>query len=129
MKASFAEIVKYQDYISEISPFGTHQGVKGLEFERVMVIIDDVEARGNTFSYDKLFGIKALTKNDNDNVSAGKETGIEKTSRLFYVACSRAKKSLAIVAYTDEPEILKEKLIELSWFADEEIEILQPVNE
>ncbi|WBX97017.1 UvrD-helicase domain-containing protein [Chryseobacterium gambrini] len=129
LKANFDEIIRYQEYISENSPFGTHQGVKGLEFERVMVIIDDVEARGNTFSYDKLFGTKALTKNDNDNISVGKETGIDKTSRLFYVACSRAKKSLAIVAYTDEPEILKEKLIELSWFEDEEIEILQPINE
>lgn len=125
LKANFDEIVKYQSYISENAPFGTHQGVKGLEFERVMVIIDDVEARGNTFSYDKLFGTKALSKNDNDNLSVGKETGIDKTSRLFYVTCSRAKKSLAIATYTDEPETLKAKLIELDWFTDEEIEILQ----
>lgn len=124
LKANFDEIVKYQSYISENSPFGTHQGVKGLEFERVMIIIDDVEAKGKTFSYDKLFGTKALTKNDNDNISEGKETGIDRTSRLFYVACSRAKKSLAIAAYSDEPETLKAKLIELDWFTDEEIEIL-----
>jgi len=125
LKANFDEIVKYQSYISENSPFGTHQGVKGLEFERVMVIIDDVEARGNAFSYDKLFGTKVLSKNDNENISVGKETGIDRTSRLFYVTCSRAKKSLAIAAYTDEPEALKAKLIELDWFTDEEIEILQ----
>ncbi|KFF21485.1 UvrD-helicase domain-containing protein [Chryseobacterium sp. JM1] len=125
LRAKFDQIVKYQSYISENSPFGTHQGVKGLEFERVMAIIDDVEARGNIFSYDKLFGTKALTKNDNDSISEGKETGIDRTSRLFYVACSRAKKSLALAAYTDEPETLKAKLIELDWFTDEEIEILK----
>lgn len=124
LKAKFNEILKYNEYISENSEFGTHQGVKGLEFERVMIVIDDDEAKGFMFSYDKLFGIKALTKNDNDNISVGKETGIDRTSRLFYVACSRAKKSLAIVAYTDQPQVLKDKIKVLDWFTDEEIEIL-----
>lgn len=32
LKANFAEIVKHDEYINEESKFGTHQGVKGLEF-------------------------------------------------------------------------------------------------
>src|SRR5690606_29798162 len=107
LDANFVEIINYNDYISDSSNFGTHQGVKGLEFERVMVIVDDEESRGFMFSYDKLFGIKELTKGDKDNIAVGKETGIDRTSRLFYVACSRAKESLAIVAYTDQPDQLK----------------------
>jgi DNA helicase-2/ATP-dependent DNA helicase PcrA len=123
LNADFDEIIKYNDYISENSGFGTHQGVKGLEYDRVMVVIDDAEAKGFMFSYDKLFRIKSLTPGDTKNIEEGKETGIDRTSRLFYVACSRAKESLAIVAYTDNPEILKKRLLDFGWFNDKEIEI------
>ncbi len=90
-----------------------------------MVIIDDEESNGFMFSYDKLFGVKELSKGDNENISVGKETGIDRTSRLFYVACSRAKDSLAIVIYTDKPEQLKNNLIDLEWFYENEIEIIK----
>lgn len=124
LKSNFNELIKYNEYISEISNFGTHQGVKGLEFDRVMVIIDDDESRGFMFSYDKLFGLKSLSDSDHKNIKEGKETGIERTSRLFYVACSRAKKSLAIVAYTDDTETLKNKITDLNWFSEHEMEIV-----
>ncbi|WP_353158788.1 UvrD-helicase domain-containing protein [Myroides odoratus] len=124
LKANFAEIVKYNEYINEESKFGTHQGVKGLEFERVMVIIDDEESKGFMFSYDKLFGLKPLTNTDKKNIDEGKETGIDRTMRLFYVACSRAKESLAIVAYADLPEELKKNVISNGWFNNDEIEVI-----
>ena len=124
LKASFDEIIKYNEYISDESAFGTHQGVKGLEYERVMVVIDDEESKGFMFSYDKLFGIKPLTSTDEKNLKDGKETGIDRTTRLFYVACSRAKESLAIVAYTDNPESLKSNVVNYGWFTNEEVEIL-----
>lgn len=125
LNASFAEIIHYNDYISESSRFGTHQGVKGLEYDRVLVIIDDEESKGFMFSYDKLFGLKSLSDSDNQNIKDGKETGIDRTSRLFYVACSRAKESLAIVAYTDEPNSLETNLIKFGWFTKDEIEIIK----
>jgi len=125
LNADFTEIINYDNYISDISNFGTHQGIKGLEFDRVMVIIDDEESKGFMFSYDKLFGIKELTKNDYDNIAEGKETGIDRTSRLFYVACSRAKESLAIVAYTTDTELLKTNMLKLGWFNQDEIEIIK----
>lgn len=123
--SNFTEIINYNDYISDSSNFGTHQGVKGLEFDRVMVVIDDEESKGFMFSYAKLFGVKELTKGDNENIAEGKETGIDRTSRLFYVACSRAKNSLAVVAYTDKPEQLKTNLLGLGWFAENEIELIK----
>ena len=36
-------------YFSGKARFDTHQGVKGREFDRVMVIMDDSEAKGFTF--------------------------------------------------------------------------------
>ncbi len=124
LEVPFSQVVNYNNYISDDSRFATHQGVKGLEYDRVSVIIDDAEARGFLFSYDKLFGAKGLTETDINNQAEGKDTGVDRTRRLFYVACSRAKESLAIIAYTDKPEIVKENAKAYGWFKEEEIEIL-----
>lgn len=124
LNTKFSQIRKYIIYMSEQSPFFTHQGVKGLEFPRVMAIIDDAEARGFSFSYDKLFELKDKTAADIKNAKEGKETGIDRTRRLFYVICSRAENSLAIVAYTDNPVKLKETLSGKGWFSDDEIVLL-----
>lgn len=66
-QARFSEVIAYNEYISNQTNFATHQGVKGLEFPRVMVIIDDAEAKGNFFSYEKLFGAKDKTVTDIKN--------------------------------------------------------------
>jgi DNA helicase-2/ATP-dependent DNA helicase PcrA len=124
LNTKFSQIKAYTAYINEQSPFFTHQGVKGLEFPRVMAIIDDSEARGFLFSYDKLFGIKGKTDADIKNEREGKETGIDRTRRLFYVICSRAEESLAVVAYTNNPTELKASLSGKGWFADDEIILL-----
>ncbi|WP_224962359.1 UvrD-helicase domain-containing protein [Geomonas subterranea] len=121
LKTSFQEFEGYLQYISEQSRFGTHQGIKGLQFPRVMVILDDEEARGFLFSYDKLFSAKDLTASDKKNEAEGKETSIERTRRLFYVTCSRAESSLAIIAYTKEPDKVKKHAISQGWFAEDEI--------
>lgn len=121
LKSRFSEFKEYVRYISEETQFATHQGIKGLEFPRVMVILDDEEARGFLFSYDKLFGAKEPTKTDFENKDKGKETSIDRTRRLFYVTCSRAEKSLAIIAYTNQPEKVKKNALEQEWFSEEEI--------
>ena len=114
----------YDDYVNQRTRFDTHQGVKGLEFERVMVIIDDSESNGFMFSYDKLFGVKDLSETDIRHIEAGEESSIDRTQRLFYVTCTRAKSSLAVVMYTDEPEKVKATVVKKQWFEDEEIEML-----
>lgn len=125
LSAKFSEIIQYNEYINEESKFSTHQGVKGLEYERVMVVIDDDESRGFLFSYDKLFEITPLSENDEKNIQEGKETGVDRTKRLFYVACSRARESLAIVSYTNAPETLAKNVVDFGWFNNDEIEIIK----
>lgn len=115
----------YDDYVQHRSPFDTHQGVKGLEFDRVMVIIDDSESKGFLFSYDKLFGVKELSETDKKNMIDGKETSVMRTQRLFYVTCTRAKNSLAVVMYTQNPDGVKSEVIRKGWFANDEI-IMMP---
>ena len=117
-------IKKYDDYVNHRTRFDTHQGVKGLEFDRVLVIIDDSEAKGFMFSYDKLFGVKDLTEADINNLAEGKETSINRTQRLLYVTCTRAKESLAVVMYTNCPDKVKEEAIRKGWFKNNEIDII-----
>lgn len=121
LECKFSEFEAYVKYISDESRFGTHQGIKGLEFQRVMVILDDDEARGFLFSYEKLFGAVEPTATDIRNEKEGKETSIDRTRRLFYVTCSRAEESLAIVAYTKNPAKVARYALEQEWFDAGEI--------
>ena len=124
MHAPFSHFAKYYSYVSGNERFDTHQGVKGLEFERVMTIIDDDESQGNTFSYEKLLGITEMSDQDIANQRDGKETTIDRTRRLFYVTCSRAIDSLAIVFYVDQTDYAYEKVQSSGWFNADEIEII-----
>lgn len=108
----FSQIRRYVDYVTGIASFDTHQGVKGLEFPRVMVIMDDSEARGFLFKYEKLFG-GATTE---DGTTAA-------TRRLFYVTCSRAEKSLALVAYSENTHRVRDYVVNQGWFTSDEVQI------
>lgn len=119
----FSQVEHYRLYVSGQAPFDTHQGVKGLEFERVMVIMDDQEARGFMFGYDKIFGAKEPSPTDLKNAAEGKETGLDRTRRLLYVTCSRAERSLALVAYTDSPAAVKAQVLANGWFSEDEIDV------
>lgn len=122
LQSPFGQLIAYDEYISDNSRFGTHQGIKGLEFPRVMVILDDDEAGGFLFSYEKLFGAKELSDTDKKNEREGNDSTLGRTRRLFYVTCSRAEKSLAVVAYTESPKAVKESAVSQGWF--DEIEIV-----
>jgi DNA helicase-2/ATP-dependent DNA helicase PcrA len=121
------QIFNYVQYIEGEAGYSTHQGVKGLEFPRVLISINDNEAKGFMFSYEKLFGIKPKSDTDLRNEADGKETTIDRTKRLFYVGCSRAEKSLAIVLHTDKIEIAKTNLIKNEWFKNDEIIVVQNI--
>lgn len=123
--APFSQIERYDLYVRGLSQFGTHQGVKGLEFPRVLVVINDDEARGFLFAYDKFFGTKDKSKADLENETAGRETGSDRARRLFYVTCSRAEKSLAIVYYSPDPALARDAILQYGWFAQDEVELIK----
>lgn len=122
LETPFSQVESYAQYVSGLASFDTHQGVKGLEFDRVMVIMDDEEARGFMFGYDKLFGAKEPSERDRLNQAEGSETSLDRTRRLLYVTCSRAEKSLALIAYTDNPAAVKAQVIANGWFTEDEID-------
>ena len=123
----YQQLINYTKYINDETPYATHHGVKGLEFDRVMIIMNDYEKRGRgalSASYEKLFGVVPQSETDLKNQRDGKETDLQRTRRLFYVTCTRAKESLALVTYTDSPQMLKDNMLVKQWFIEDEITIL-----
>lgn len=110
------ELWCYQRYIDEESPFATHHGVKGAQFERVLVVIDDDEAAYNLYSYGKYFGFLPLSDRDQEHIDAGAESVLERTSRLFYVCCSRAVKDLAVVVFARDVEAARAAILGKNFF-------------
>lgn len=121
LETNFFQIRNYKNYIDENLIFRTHQGVKGNEFERVMVVMDDHDAGGNFFSYEQFFGVKLLSKESQKKRDEGKETGLDRTLRLFYVTSTRAKNSLAHVIYTSDINGVKANLIDRKLARESEI--------
>lgn len=115
------ELWGYRTYIEDLSPFETHQGVKGAEFSRVLAVIDDEEGRHNQFSYGKLFGLTPPSERDETNRLEGKETTFERTRRLLYVCCSRAGKDLAVIFFADDPAAAHAAISGLGLFPAEDV--------
>lgn len=121
LDTNFFQIRNYKDYIDQKLIFRTHQGVKGNEFERVMVVMDDDDAGGFLFSYEQYFGVKELSRASQKKRDEGEETGLDRTRRLFYVTSTRAKNSLAHVIYTSDVNKLRLNLIEKKFARADEI--------
>ena len=115
------ELWGYRTYIEEQSPFETHQGVKGAEFSRVLIVLDDEEGSHNQFSYGKFFGITPSSNTDLTNLREGNETTFDRTRRLLYVCCSRAGKDLAVVFFADDPAAAHAAIAGLGLFPAEDV--------
>lgn len=123
----WAEYTAWRRYLAGEGAQQTHQGVKGLEYQRVLAVLDDTGASGTLFAYDRVFGASALSKSDNENLKNGRETSIDRTIRLLYVACSRAERSLALVLWTSSPNAVKETMLHRGWFNAAEIRFVADV--
>ncbi|RVT45507.1 ATP-dependent helicase [Rheinheimera sediminis] len=121
LSSPLEHLINYKKYLNDELDFGTHQGVKGLQFERVLAVMDDAAANGFLFGYEKLLGAEALSDTDKRNINEGKDSGPDRTRRLFYVICSRAEKSLALVHYTSNRNKVKDYMLSKGWFKNEEI--------
>ncbi|CAI1561083.1 AAA family ATPase [Serratia nevei] len=116
-----SQLLPYHTYISERSPFWTQQGIKGAEFDRVLVVLDDAESNHFQFSYEKYLGLEEPSDNDQKHMAAGEETTMDRTRRLFYVSCTRALKDLAVVLFTANPEQAEAHIRQLDLFEGEAI--------
>jgi DNA helicase-2/ATP-dependent DNA helicase PcrA len=114
----------YHKYLNDESPFSTQQGVKGAEFERVLVVLDDDEGGSHTqFSYDKYFGLRPLSDGDRANLREGKETVVDRTRRLFYVCCTRALKDLVVILFASDVSTAYRQMVQIGHFPQSAIHL------
>ena len=87
---SYREIIALDRYIDGHTPFATKHGVKGAEFENVLVVL----GRGwNQYDFERML-VWGGTKGA---IPKGKQDAFERNRNLFYVACSRPKTRLALL--------------------------------
>lgn len=85
---NYSEVIALSQYIDNMTPFSTKHGVKGAQFDNVIVVC----GRGwNQYNWDQM-----LTWMKN-GYPKGKETTFERNRNLFYVSCSRAKHNLTLL--------------------------------
>jgi DNA helicase II / ATP-dependent DNA helicase PcrA len=82
----FKEVSVYHAVLERNLPYSTKHGVKGDEFDTVMVVLDDAGANWSQYSFGNLLAGSDAT-----------EARLHRTRNLFYVSCSRAKRNLAVV--------------------------------
>lgn len=84
----YAEVMNLYSYVEDKTPFSTKHGVKGAEFNEVLVVC----GRGwNHYDWNQFLEWFGGT------VPSKKQDAYERNRNLFYVSCSRAKKKLALL--------------------------------
>jgi len=88
----YREVIALSKFIEHQTPFATKHGVKGAEFENVLVVF----GRGwNMYNFSQMLEYESI------GIPVTKIDMFERNRNLFYVACSRPKKRLALL-FTQE---------------------------
>lgn len=112
-KVPYQEIISVTNYLDGHSPFETKHGVKGAEFENVLVVV----GRGwNKYNFGKMLE----NVPDQDTLNEKDRGAFEENRNLFYVSCSRPKRRLALL-FTQELTAGAIKTVE-GWFGAGNIE-------
>jgi DNA helicase-2/ATP-dependent DNA helicase PcrA len=84
-RVSYRQVIQLAKFIDDKTPFSTKHGVKGAEFDNVLVVL----GRGwNQYNWNQMLEFMESGYPDN------KKDTFERNRNLFYVACSRAKHNL-----------------------------------
>jgi len=102
--------VKYSEfqllyaYLEGQTPFSTQHKTKGTEFDNVLVILDN--GNWNKYNFESLF------------LGTGTETVLERTRKIFYVCCTRAKENLAVFYHNPTDAVINQAK---EWFGEENV--------
>lgn len=100
MHVPYSEFISLYNYLEGQTPFSTQHKTKGTEFDNILVILDN--GRWNNYNFEKLFA-----------ANNREERVIDRTEKIFYVCCTRAKEQLAVFYHKPTTTVIK-KAIE--WF-------------
>ncbi|WP_149136814.1 UvrD-helicase domain-containing protein [Cupriavidus campinensis] len=109
------QVARYAGFIANNTAYSTQHGVKGEEYQKVMVVYDDVEAAWNHYSFSKV-----LTP-----LTAGEPTERQRslTQKLAYVSFSRATEDLRVLMFTSDPEAARTELINRKLLRPDQIRV------
>lgn len=100
----YEEFQKLYDFLEGKTPFSTQHKTKGAEFNNVLVILDN--GKWNNYNFEGLFS---------NNI---KGSVLERTQKIFYVCCTRAKENLAVFYHNPTTEVLNKAK---EWFGNDNI--------
>ncbi|MDF2833645.1 UvrD-helicase domain-containing protein [Chryseobacterium indoltheticum] len=93
-EVSYQEFICLFNYLEGQTPFSTQHKTKGAEFENVLVVLDN--GNWSNYNFDYLFTNRA-----------DKMEIVERTKKIFYVCCTRAKENLAVFYNDPSPQVLQ----------------------
>lgn len=89
----YSEFQKLYAYLEGQTPFSTQHKTKGAEFDNVLVILDN--GKWNDYNFEYLFENRA-----------DKASVLERTQKIFYVCCTRAKENFAVFYHNPTLDVL-----------------------
>jgi DNA helicase-2/ATP-dependent DNA helicase PcrA len=92
-KFPLSQAVALFKYQNDFSPYSTQHGIKGAEFDNVLVVMDN--GKWSKYNFNYYFESKV-----------GKESIIERTERIFYVCCSRSMSNLVVYYQNPTPIVI-----------------------
>ena len=106
IKIPYQEFITINEFIDDFTPYSTKHGVKGAEFDNVLVVIDD--SSWNQFKFNDVFA---------NNLKNAER--FNRTLNLLYVCCSRAKDKLTILSLSSMDSKAMATIIQ--WFKSENV--------
>jgi DNA helicase-2/ATP-dependent DNA helicase PcrA len=100
----FSEFQKLYQYLEGQTPFSTQHKTKGIEFDNVLVILDN--GGWNNYNFGNLF------------LETGSLTVLDRTQKIFYVCCTRAKEKLAVFFHNPEAQVIDKAK---EWFGGDNV--------
>ena len=107
-KVNYSEFQNLYKYLEGYTPYSTQHKTKGTEFDNVLVILDN--GGWNNYNFVRFFEKRCS------------ESIFNRTSKIFYVCCTRTKENLAV--YFQNPS---EKVIQTAkeWFGENNIDKIE----
>jgi len=100
----FSEFQKLYKYLEGQTPFSTQHKTKGTEFDNVLVILDN--GGWNNYNFGNLF------------LETGSASVLDRTQKIFYVCCTRAKENLAVFFHNPDAQVIAKAK---KWFGNDNV--------
>ena len=100
----YSQFQKLYDYLEGKTPFSTQHKTKGSEFDNVLVILDN--GKWNDYNFENLF------------LGGGTASVLERTQKIFYVCCTRAKENLAVFYHNPSVNVVDKAK---TWFGEDNV--------